>query len=52
MASIQKKFQFSGKNDKIIYNAVAQAVPHAGLEVWKTRGLARLVLAHGEFKGE
>ncbi len=52
MASIQGKIQFSGKTDKEIYNASIQAVPQAGLEVWKTRELARLVLAHGKFKGE
>jgi hypothetical protein len=52
MASIQKKIQFSGKNDKEIYNAALQAVPKAGLKVWKTRDLALLVLAQGEFKGE
>ena len=52
VASIQGKVQFSGKTDKEIYNAAIQAVPQAGLEVWKTRELARLVLAHGEYKGE
>ena len=52
MASIQEKLQFSGKTDKEIYYAAIQAVPKAGLEVWKTRELARLVLAHGEYKGE
>jgi len=36
---------------KFIMQAL-QAVPKAGLEVWKTRELALLVLAQGEFKGE
>ncbi len=52
MASIQRNIQFSGKTDKEIYNAAIQAVPQAGLEIWKTREIARLVLAHGEYKGE
>ena len=52
MASIQGKVQFSGKTGKEIYDAAIQAVPQAGLEVWKKRELARLVLAHGEYKGE
>jgi hypothetical protein len=29
-----------------------QAVQQAGLEVWKKLDLTRLVLAHGEYKGE
>ena len=52
MASIQRNIQFSGKTDKEIYNAAIQAVPQAGLEIWKTREIARLVLAHGEYKGK
>ena len=52
MASIQEKFQFNGKTNKEIYDAAIQAVPQAGLEIWKTRELARLVLAHGDYKGE
>ena len=52
MASIQRKVQFGGKTDKEIYDAAVQAVPQADLEVWKKRELARLVLAHGEYKGE
>ncbi|MCD6577380.1 MAG: hypothetical protein J7K66_05145 [Anaerolineaceae bacterium] len=52
MTSIQKKIQFSEKTDKEIYNAAILAVPQAGLKVWKTRELAHLVLAQGEFKGE
>ena len=52
MASIQGKAQFSGKTDKEIYNATIQAIPQVGLEIWKKRELARLVLAHGEYKGE
>ena len=52
MASIQEKVQFNGKTNKEIYDAAIQAVPQAGLEIWKKRELARLVLAHGEYKGE
>jgi len=52
MASIQGKAQFSGKTDKEINNVVIQAVPQAGLVVWKTRGLAHLILTHGEYKVE
>jgi len=52
MASIQEKFQFSEKTDKEIFEAAILAVPQAGLKVWKTRELARLVLAQGEYNGE
>ena len=52
MASIQGRVQFSGKTDKEVYEAAIQSVPKTGLEIWKTRELARLVLAHGEYKGE
>ena len=52
MASIQEKLQFSEKTDKEIYEAAILAVPQAGLKVWKTRELARLVLAQGEYNGE
>ena len=52
MASIQGKIQFSGKTDKEIYEAAIQAVPQAGLEVWKKREIARLIIAHGEYNGE
>jgi len=52
MASIQEKVQFNGKTNKEIYDAAIQAVPQAGLEIWKTRELSRLVLAHGDYKGE
>ena len=52
MASIQEKFQFSEKTDKEIFKAAILDVPQAGLKVWKTRELARLVLAQGEYNGE
>ena len=52
MASIQGKVQFSVKTDKEIYKAAIQAVPQAGLVVWKTREFTRVILAHGEYKGE
>jgi hypothetical protein len=51
MASTQEKFVFEGKNDKTVYNAALEAVPLAGLKVWKTRELARLVLAQGMVDG-
>ena len=52
MASIQEKLQFNEKTDKEIYEAAILAVPQAGLKVWKTRELARLVLAQGEYDGK
>jgi len=52
MASIQENLQFNEKTDKEIYEAAILAVPQAGLKVWKTRELARLVLAQGEYNGE
>ena len=52
MASIQSNIKYSGKTDKEFYNAAIQTEPQADLEIWKTRELARLVLAHGEYKGE
>ena len=52
MASIQRNIKYSWKTDKEIYNAAIQAAPQADLEIWKTRELARLVLAHDENKGE
>jgi hypothetical protein len=52
MASIQNKIQFNNKSEKEIYEGAILAVPQAGLKVWKTRELARLVLAHGEVDGQ
>ena len=52
MASIQDKFNFAGKNDKEVYTAALEAIPLAGLNVWKKRELARLVLAQGMVEGE
>lgn len=52
MASIQEKFSFSGKSDTQVYEAALKAVPAAGLKVWKTRELARLVLAQGQVDGQ
>lgn len=51
MASAQEKFVFEGKHLNEIYSAALQAVPLAGLKVWKTRELAGLVLAQGEVAG-
>jgi len=52
MASSQEKYRFEGKNDTQVYNAALQAIPQAGLQVWKTRDLARLVLAKGTVDGQ
>lgn len=52
MASTQEKFNFSGKSDTQVYEAALIAIPQAGLKVWKTRELARLVLAQGEMDGQ
>ncbi len=51
MASIQENFNFEGKSDKEVFSAALKAVPMAGLKVWKTRELARLVLAQGVVEG-
>jgi hypothetical protein len=51
MASAQEKFIFNEKNDSAIYEAAIKAVPVAGLQVWKKRELAQLVLAQGNVEG-
>ena len=51
MSSAQEKFIFQGKSDSEIFEAALKAVPLAGLEVWKKRELARLVLAQGNVDG-
>lgn len=51
MATTQEKFKFEGKSDTQVYEAAVKAIPQAGLKVWKTRELARLVLAQGEVDG-
>jgi hypothetical protein len=51
MASAQEKFIFNEKNDSAIYEAAIKAVPLAGLQVWKKRELAQLVLAQGNVEG-
>lgn len=51
MASAQENFIFKEKNDSEIYEAAIKAIPLAGLEVWKKRELARLVLAQGIVEG-
>jgi len=51
MASAQRNTKYAGKTDKEIYDAAIEAVPAAGLKVWKTRELARLVIANGEVDG-
>ena len=52
MASIEEKITFSGKNDGEIFKAAIASVSKVGLEVWKTREIARLVLAKGIVNGE
>jgi len=52
MAALEEKITFSGKSDREVYEAAITAAPKAGLEVWKTREIARLVLAKGMFEGE
>lgn len=47
MASTQEKITFEGKIDKEVFDAAIKAVPMSGLKVWKTREIARLVLAEG-----
>lgn len=52
LASTQEVFTFEGNNDKAIFNAAINAVPMAGLKVWKTREIALLVLAEGIINGD
>jgi len=48
MATVQIKNSFAGKSDSQVYEAALQAIPNAGLNVWKKRELARLVMGTGE----
>ena len=48
MASVQIKNSFAGKGDSEVYEAALQAIPNAGLNVWKKRELARLVMGMGK----
>ena len=48
MASVQVKNSFAGKGDSEVYEAALQAIPNAGLNVWKKRELARLVMGMGK----
>ncbi len=52
MASVQIKNTFEGKGDSVVYEAALQAIPNAGLNVWKKRELARLVMGNGTVDGE
>jgi len=52
MASVQLKHHYENKSDQEVYEAALQAIPNAGLNVWKKRELARLVLAVGEQDGQ
>lgn len=52
MASVQLKQIYENKSDQEVYEAALQAIPNAGLSVWKKRELARLVLAVGEQDGQ
>jgi hypothetical protein len=51
MATVETEIQFIDKSDKEIFQGAILAVPPAGLKVWKTREIARLVLAQGEING-
>ncbi len=48
MATVQIKNSFAGKGDSEVYTAALQAIPNAGLNVWKKRELARLVMGTGK----
>jgi len=48
MATVQIKNSFAGKGDSEVYAAALQAIPNAGLNVWKKRELARLVMGMGK----
>ena len=48
MATVQIKNSFAGKGDSEVYEAALQAIPNAGLNVWKKRELARLVMGTGK----
>ncbi len=52
MASVQIKRSYEGKSDNEVYEAALKAIPNAGLNVWKKRELARLVLATGTVDGQ
>ena len=47
MATVQIKNSFAGKGGSEVYTAALQAIPNAGLNVWKKRELARLVMGMG-----
>ncbi len=47
MAKIQTTQDFKGKATGDVYQAVIQAAPKAGLEVWKRRDIAWLVMVRG-----
>ena len=52
MASVQLKQLFEGKSDMEVYEAALQAIPNAGMQVWKKRELARLVMGMGSHEGQ
>lgn len=52
MASVQIKTGYQGKTGQEIYEAALKAIPNAGLQVWKKRELAQLVLGVGQHEGE
>lgn len=47
MAKIQTTHSYTGKATGEVYQAVLQAVPNAGLEVWKRRDIAWLAMVRG-----
>ncbi len=52
MASVQVKKKYEGKSDSEVYEAALNAIPNAGMSVWKKRELARLVLGMGKIDGQ
>lgn len=44
MAKIQKNHSYAGKSAGDVYQAMLKAVPLAGLEIWKRRDIAWLLM--------
>jgi hypothetical protein len=44
MAKIQKTHSYTGKSTGDVYQAILKAAPQAGLEIWKRRDIAWLVM--------
>lgn len=52
MATVQIKKTYGDKSDSEVFEAAKRAIVNAGYEVWKTRDLAKLVLATGRENGQ